>query len=207
MFEKQSGIKVEADWSSSVDMLARLKGGEIVDVVALSAQAIDALAEAGVIVRGSRLDVASSAVGMAVKQGTPRPDTSSLAKLQAAVLAAPTVAISTGPSGIYLAQLFERLGMMPALKPKLTVVKGKPVGELVAAGEVALGFQQMIELQPVAGVDFWPIPDDAQNVTTFSLGVHAKAPHAEAARQWVAFVGSAAVVPVLKKHGATPLRG
>ncbi|HEX4328791.1 MAG TPA: substrate-binding domain-containing protein, partial [Burkholderiales bacterium] len=76
----------------------------------------------------------------------------------------------------------------------------------VASGEIALGFQQMIELQPVKGVDFWPIPDDAQNVTTFSLGVHAKAPHAQAARQWVAFVTSAAAAPVLKRHGATPSR-
>jgi molybdate transport system substrate-binding protein len=144
---------------------------------------------------------------MAVKQGVARPDTSSLAKLQAAVLAAPTVAISTGPSGIYLKAMFERLGMMPALEPKLTIVKGRPVGELVAAGQVALGFQQMIELQPVAGVDFWPIPDDAQNVTTFSLGIHTKAPHPQAARQWVEYLGSAAAVPVLKKHGATPVRG
>ncbi|HEY4375417.1 MAG TPA: substrate-binding domain-containing protein [Burkholderiales bacterium] len=207
MFERETGIRIEAEWPSSVQMLERLKGGEIVDVVGLSSGSIDALIDHGAITRGSRVDVAKSGVGVAVRQAALRPDTSSLAALKAAILAAPSVGISTGPSGIYLKQLFEKEGMLAQLGERLRIVTKGPVGALVASGEVALGFQQMIELQPVAGIDFWPLSDDAQKVTTFSLGVHAKAPNAQAARQWVEFVSSARAVPVLARHGATPLRG
>jgi molybdate transport system substrate-binding protein len=202
MFEKDTGIKIDASWPSSVEMMARLKAGEVTDVVGLSAQAIDAMIEAGALAAGSRADVASSCVGVAVKKGAPRPDTSSWAALKAAVLAAPTVGISSGPSGIYLKALFEKEGMMPAIASKLSIIGGSPVGAQVADGRLALGFQQMIELQPVPGLDFWPISDDVQKVTMFSLGIHAKAPHAAAAQQWVAFCTSAPAAKVLEKHGA-----
>lgn len=206
-FEQQTGIKVETAWSTSVKMLESLKGGEIVDLIGLSSQSIDALIEAGAVAQGSRVDLATSAVGIGIKQGAPRPDTGSLAKLLHAVLAAPSVGISTGPSGIYLKKLFEQQGIMPRLKPRLRIITSNPVGEWIADGRVALGFQQMTELKPVAGVDFWPIPDEAQNVTTFSIGTHAKAPHPEATRKFVEYLSSAAAGPVYAKHGAKPLRG
>lgn len=206
-FEKQTGIKVETEWSTSVKMLDSLKGGQVVDLIGLSAQSIDALIEAGVVAKGSRVDVATSSVGIGVKQGAPRPDTSTMAKLLEAVLAAPSVGISTGPSGIYLKKLFEKQGILPQLGARLQVITPQPVGEWIAAGKIALGFQQMTELKPVAGVDFWAIPDEAQSITTFSLGTHAKAPHPEATRKFVEYLSSVAAGPVYAKHGAKPLRG
>lgn len=207
MFEAASGLKVGTTWSASVKMIERLKGGEVTDLVLLSASAIDSLIDAGVLAQGSRTDLVTSVVGVAVKQGTPRPDTSSQAKLQAALRAAPSVCISTGPSGIYLKGLFERLGWMEWLAPKLAIKTGTPVGEFVASGEAAIGFQQVAELMPVKGIDYWPVSDDVQSVTTFSIGEHVKASNLEAARKWVQFLVSPTAAPVMKKHGVTPARG
>jgi len=207
LFEEASGITVETIWAPSVQMMARLKGGEVVDLVLLSATAIDALIQAKVIAPGSRTDLVTSIVGMAVKQGTPRPESGSAEKLKAALLAAESVGISTGPSGIYMNTLFERLGLTEALKPKLKVYTGTPVGEFVASGEVAIGFQQVAELMPVAGLDYWPLSDDVQSVTTFSVGEHVRAEQLAAARQWVAFLSSPAAAPVMRKHGVEPVRG
>ncbi|HEX4326728.1 MAG TPA: substrate-binding domain-containing protein [Burkholderiales bacterium] len=206
MFESASGVKVQTVWSPSVKMIERLKGGEVVDLVLLSSVAIESLIEAQVLARGSRTDLVTSIVGVAVKQGAARPDTSSADKLKAALLAAPSVGISTGPSGIYMNKLFERLGLTQALQPKLKVYTGTPVGEFVASGEVALGFQQVAELMPVGGIDYWPVSDDVQSVTTFSIGEHLKATNLEAGRKWVQFLISPAAGPVMRKHGVEPVR-
>ena len=204
MFESASGVAVTTIWAPSVKMMERLKGGEVVDLVLLSSVAIDSLIEAKVLAQGSRTDLVTSIVGVAVKQGAARPETSSGEKLKAALLAAPSVGISTGPSGIYMNKLFERLGLTEALKPKLKVYTGTPVGEFVAKGEVALGFQQVAELMPVPGLDYWAISDDVQSVTTFSIGEHVKASNLEAARKWVQFLISPAAAPVMRKHGVEP---
>lgn len=206
MFESASGLKVGTTWSPSVQMLERLKGGEVADLVLLSAPAIDKLIAEGILAQGSRADLVTSIVGMAVKQGTPRPDTSTAAQLKAALEAAPSVCISTGPSGLYLKGLFARLGWMGWLEPKLKIVTGA-TGAFVAKGEAAICFQQVAELMPVAGIDFWPVPDEVQSVTTFSVGEHVKASRLEAARKWVRFLTSPAAAPVMRKHGVEAVEG
>jgi molybdate transport system substrate-binding protein len=206
MFEQKSGLKVGTVWSPSVQMLERLKNGEVADLVLLSAPAIDGLIKSGIVAAGSRTDLVTSLVGMAVKAGTPRPKTGSADELKAALEAAPSVCISTGPSGIYMKGLFERLGWMPWLQPKLQIVTGV-TGEFAARGEAAISFQQVAELMPVKGIDYWPVPQDVQNVTTFSIGEHVKATHLEAARKWTQFLVSAEAAPVMRKHGVEPIKG
>jgi molybdate transport system substrate-binding protein len=60
--------------------------------------------------------------------------------LRRAVAAARSVSYSTGPSGVYLAKLFERWGLGDSLKEKIVQAPpGVPVGTLVARGDVELG--------------------------------------------------------------------
>lgn len=202
-FERASGHKVTTLWVPSVQMMSRLKGGETVDLVILSAASLDELVAAGIISR--RVDLARSGIGIAVHAGAPKPDISSGEAVKRAVLAAKSVVYSTGPSGIYLAGLFERMGIAAQVKAKLKQVQGEPAGGVVARGEAEIGFQQMSELLPVPGIEIvGPLPPDIQQITAFSAGTHVAATEADAARALVQFLTAPAAAPVIRKKGMEP---
>jgi molybdate transport system substrate-binding protein len=204
-FERASGHKVTTIRAPSVDMMTRLKGGETVDLVIMAAPAIEELASAGKIVPGSRADLAKSGVGVAVRAGAPKPDISSADALKRALLAANAVAYSTGPSGVYLAGLFQRMGIAEALAPKIKQIKGVPVGEVVARGDAEIGFQQVSELLPVKGIIYLgPLPAEIQQITTFSAGLHTKASNPAGAQALVKFLRAPEAAPIIRKTGMEP---
>jgi len=204
-FERSTGHKVVTLWVPSVQMMTRLKGGETVDLVVMSAASLAELIEHGMIDAGNRFDLAKSGVGVAVKAGAARPDISSGEALKRAVLAAKSIVYSTGPSGIYLAGLFQRMGIADQIKHKIKQVQGEPAGASVARGEAELGFQQVSELLPVPGIDLiGPLPADVQQITVFSAGLHVAARHPDAARALVSFLTAPAAAPVIRKKGMEP---
>lgn len=204
-FERASGHRVATMWVPTVDMMTRLNGGEIVDLVIMMAPAIEQLIEAGKVVAGSRVDIATSGVGIAVRAGAPHPDVSSADALKRVLLAATSIAISTGPSGIYLADLFQRMDIADALAPRIKQIKGEPIGPLVARGDVEIGFQQVSELLPIKGIEFLgPLPPDIQHVTVFSAGLHVSATEPGAAEALVKFLTEPDARAVIKKTGMEP---
>ena len=202
-FERATGSKVTSLWVGSVDMMNRLKGGEVVDLVILSAQAAEGLAAAGIV--GERTNIAKSGVAAAVRAGAPKPDLSSGEAVKRAVLAAKSVVYSRGPSGVYLRGLFERMGISDAIASKVKICQGEPAGAVVARGDAELGFQQMSELLPVPGIDIvGPLPPDIQEITTFTAGVHKRSENADAARALVEHLTSAKAVPSIRRKGMEP---
>ena len=204
-FERASGHKVATRWIPGVDLLNRVKEGETSDLVILQAGNIDELIGAGRIVAGSRVDLARSGVGVAVRAGAAKPDISSTDALTRTLRAAKSVAYSTGPSGVYILKLFERLGIAAEIKAKSRQVKGEPVAAVVARGEAEIGFQQVSELLPVPGIDFLgPLPADIQQITIFSTGLQTSAREPAAAKELIAFITSPAAAPVIRKSGMEP---
>ena len=202
-FERASGHKVTTLWTPSVEMMKRLKEGETVDLAIMSASAIDELIKLGKLV--SRTDLAKSGVGVAVLAGAPKPDISSGAALKRAVLAAKSIVYSTGPSGIYLKDLFERWGIAEKIKSKVIVCKGEPAGAVVVRGEADLAFQQVCELLPVAGIDLvGPLSPDVQNITMFSAAVHVQAVQPGGARALVKYFTAKEAHAVIRRCGMEP---
>ena len=202
-FEKATGHRVATLWVSTVDMLPTLQSGKSVDLVIMPAAGLDDLIAKGLA--RERHDLARSGVGVAVRAGAPRPDISSGEALKRAVLAAESLVYSTGPSGVYLETLFERMGITQAIAAKVKRVKGEPAGELVARGEAQIGFQQVCELLPVAGIDLvGPLPDDVQEITTFGAGVLVAAEEPRAARELIDYLTAEEAKPVIRKTGMEP---
>ena len=204
-FQARTGQPVAFDAAGGVDVVRRVRSGELFDVVALARDAIEALIAIGQLV-GRPVDLAQSGVAVAVRSGAPRPDISSEDAVRRAVLAARTVGASTGPSGLALARLFERWGVAAELRDRIvTPPPGTPVGALVASGHVELGFQQLSELTRLEGIDVvGPLPPPVQIVTTFSAAVGAGARQPEAARALIAFLASPAAGEAKRRHGMAP---
>jgi len=201
-FEKTSPHRVALESVGGLDAAKRVRAGEPLDVVVLAREVIDDLIGAARIVEGSRVDVAVSAIGVAVRSGTPHPDISSADGVRAAVLAARRIGYSTGPSGQYLAKLFASWDPDGRLKDRITVAPvGVPVGSLVARGDIDLAFQQLSELGG-DGIDVvGQLPPDIQMMTTFSGGVARASAQPDAARGLLAFLASPALTPIKREHG------
>jgi len=203
-FQKRTGSKVDTEWVGGVDLMKRVKAGETADLVIASQKALGELKSLAKV--QAVVDLARSGVAVAVKKGANRPDIGSGEAVKRALRAAKSIAYSSGPSGVYLAELFQKWGIAEELKAKITQTPpGTAVGPLVARGEAEIGFQQMSELLPTAGIDIvGPLPPDIQIVTTFSGGVHVAAKEGDAARAWLAFITSPQSAAVLRKHGMEP---
>ncbi len=204
-FEKESGQKVATAWAGMVDIRKRMLAGEVVDLVIGSAAAIDELIGARKLAAG-RMDLARSGVAVAVRAGAPRPDIGSGEALKRALLSAKSIGCSSGPSGVYLAELFKRMGIAEQVKPKITQTPpGAAVGPLVARGEVEIGFQQLSELLPTEGIDIvGALPAGIQLVTVFSAGVHVGAKEPEAAKALIRFLTSPGAAPIIRRKGMDP---
>jgi len=201
-FERRTGRKVTTTWAGTVDIMKRMAAGEIYDLVIVSSTAVDDLIKQGKV-KGPRVDLAKTGIGVAVRAGAPKPDIGSSAAIKKAVLAAKTVGYSTGPSGVYLMGLFDRLGIAAEVKAKTRQVpSGGTVGTILASGEAELGFQQVSELVHFSGVDFvGPLPPEIQHVTVFSAGIHTNAKAPEAARALLDVLIAPAAWTVIQKHG------
>lgn len=205
-FEKSCGHKVETIWASTHEILERINRGETFDIVIINAPSIEGLIRQGKLVADSRVDVAKSGIGVAIRAGTPKIDISSANSLKKTLLSAKSIAISSGMSGTYVASLFQKWGIVDQLKSKVTrVTPGVPVGEVVARGEIEIGFQQVSELLPVKGIDYLgPLPADIQHLTVFSAGLHTMARDTVGAKALVTFLTSPVAIPIIKKWGMEP---
>jgi len=204
VFERATGHRMTTLSTSSTGptgVNARLERGDAVDVVIVSDGDLERLTKAGHIRPGSRVDLASSAIGMAVRQGAPKPDISTVDGLRRALLEAKSIAYSASVSGNYLAnEVFQRLGIADRVLPKSRRIEGERVGVVVARGDAEIGFQQISELLPVAGIDFvGPLPAEVQRVTVFAAGVGTSSPHPDVARRFIEFLASPAAASAIQK--------
>jgi molybdate transport system substrate-binding protein len=205
-FERASGHKVATTWSGTVDIMKRMAAGERHDVVMISSTEMEELIRHGKIAGGSKVNMARCGIGVAVRAGAPKPDLGSAEALKRALLAAKTVGYTSGPSGVYMGQLIERMGIAADIKPKYRgVPSGGTIGTIVATGEAEIGFQQVSELVHIKGIDYvGPLPADVQKVTVFTAGIQAGAQHADAAKELLAYLTAPVAAPIYKKHGLEP---
>ena len=205
-FEQASGHKVSTIFTGTLDVQKRIAAGESYDIILMAGPAIDDFIKAGKVVPGSRVDIARSGVGVAVKAGAPKPDIGSTEAVKKTLLAAKSIGYSTGPSGVYLTGLFQRLGVADAIKGKLKQTPtGVFVGNIVASGEAEIGFQQVSELAHFPGVDFvGPLPADIQEITVFSAGLQVGAKETEPAKAWLKFLTAPEHAAAFTSRGLTP---
>jgi len=211
-FERSAHLKVATAFGASMggapdSIPSRLDRGEPADVVILAREALDDLVKRGKVVAGSQVDLVRSSISMAVRAGAPLPDISSVEALKRALLNAKSIAYSASASGVYLStELFPKLGIADAVRSKSRRIESERVGTIVARGDAEIGFQQLSELLPIAGIDIvGPLPAGAQRVTVFSAGIATGSKNIEAAKALIRFLSSSDVAPVITRSGLEPV--
>jgi molybdate transport system substrate-binding protein len=205
-FEKATGHKVTVVNDTAGGLSRRILGGEAFDVAVITPAAIDDLISKGKVAAGTRANLAKVGIGIMVKAGAPKPEVSTVDAFKRALLDAKSVAYidpaAGGSSGIYLAGLFEKLGIADQIKPKAKLKQGGYVGELIVNGEAELGIHQISEIVPVKGVTLvGPLPKEIQNTTVYAAGVSANAADAEAAKALIKTLQGSGVTEVLSAKG------
>lgn len=205
LFEAASGSKVAIRFGLTREMKAAIEAGAEFDIALLPRSAIDELMHAGKIAAGTATDIVRSLVGLMVRAGATEPDIGSVEAFKSALRRAKAISYSKGPSGLYVAELLERLGLVAEMKDKTVFAIGRPVGEVIASGEAEIGMQQIIENQPVKGAHLvGPLPSELTNYVMYSAGFAPNAIDSTAARAFIEFLASPEAVRIIRAKGMEP---
>jgi molybdate transport system substrate-binding protein len=207
-FERDTGHSLSIVNGTSGQIGARIVGGEPFDVAVAPPAILAGLRQKGLLAPGGG-GLAEVGIGVAVKNGAPLPDISTVAAFRAAVLAAPRVAISDpatgGTSGIYLTKLFADWGIAETLRPRLVLVPGGYVAAALVNGSADLALHQISEILPVAGATLvGPLPAEVQTMTVYASAVGAAAHEPAAAEALLAWLMGPKGRAILAQKGMQP---
>jgi molybdate transport system substrate-binding protein len=205
LFEQASGVTVSVRFALTRVLKHEIEEGAVFDLALIPRSELDDLAAAGKIAAGSQTDVVRSIIGFMVRTGAPAPDISTVDAFRSVLLGAKSISYSKGPSGLYVADLLERLGLAAAMADRTVFAIGRPVGEVIASGEAEFGMQQIIENQPVAGAHLvGPLPGELRNYVPYSAGFAPAVADLAAPRALISFLRCPDAVRIIRDKGMEP---
>jgi molybdate transport system substrate-binding protein len=204
-FERASGHKLVNHFDLPPTLVKKIDAGEPYDVIILSYD-VDALIKQGKVVADSRTVFGRVGVGVAVRQGAPKPDFSTVEAFKQSLLKAKTIATSgEGSSGRYVASLIERLGIAEQIKPKIRSGPSGMSGPLVSSGEVDFAVSGLPPLIGTPNLEWLGyLPEEINSWLLFSGGVSASSKEPAAGRALLKFLTTPAAMAVWKANGLEP---
>jgi molybdate transport system substrate-binding protein len=210
-FERNTGIAVTtlsgaSQGTGPKTIKSQLEQGVDVDMVILSKEGLDELTTAGRITKGSEVALASVPLGAAVRQGSAKPDVSSVDALKRALLSARLVALPGSTSGIFLKdEVFPKLGIADKVTSKLFARGIESTGAL-ATGEADLAIGPVSELVNQPGIELLgALPDDVQLVQVFTAAITGTTQHSEQAKRLIEFLASGQTTAAIRNSGMEPV--
>ncbi len=204
-FEANSTFRLDIDWRPTAAIMTSIEAGQRADLVIAINASMDHLVAASIVRPETRVPLAESVLGVGVRQGAPRPDVSTVEAFKRAMLTASAVAYSkAGASGIYFANLIEKLGIAAAVNAKAVIIPMGFTAEKVASGEAELAVQQISELMTVPGIDVaGPFPASIQVASRFDAAIFNDAPNTDGARAFLRLLTSAEATKAYTNGGLT----
>jgi molybdate transport system substrate-binding protein len=205
-FARATGNKVAVVFDVNTDVIKRAEAGEAFDVAVGNPPTIEQLIKSGKIVPGSRADIGSAGVAVAVRAGASKPDITAVGAFKQALLAVKAVAYpGEGASGIYFVSLLDRMGIKAAMQSKLKPMQAEDTVEVVARGEADMVVVVAPRIADVPGVDVvGPIPEELQTKIGFAAGLSASTKEPEAAKALIRFLSAPAAAATLRAKGVEP---
>jgi molybdate transport system substrate-binding protein len=201
--EADTGYRLDIDWRPTAAIMKSIGEGARADVIIGIDNSMDKLEGDGIIRADTRAALADSILGVGVRAGAPRPDIASVESFKRAMTQARAVAYSkAGASGIYFANLIQRLGIADAVNARAVIIPMGFTAEKVASGEAEIAIQQVSELMTVPGIDIvGPFPPELQTVTRFDAAIFTEAANAAGAAALMAALTSPAAAKAYADGG------
>jgi molybdate transport system substrate-binding protein len=206
-FEASSGYKLTVVTDIAATLADRIIQGEAFDIFIGPPVQMNRVVQNKKVLAETRTAIAHSGIGVEVRAGAPKPDISSVEAFKSALLNAKSIGYlkQEGTSGAYLHGLFERLGILDAIKSKVVRPGTDIVSELVANGEIELGMVVITQIMTTPGVELvGPIPHELQSYVRWSGAVSANSAAPQVARDLLKFLTGPTAIPVLKAQGMEP---
>jgi molybdate transport system substrate-binding protein len=202
-FEAKTGHSVQTDFAVIAVSRRKIDVGGTFDIAILGPVAIDELISQGKLIADTRTAFGRTGLGVAVRKGTSKPVISTTEAFKKTLLAAKSVGHSKeGLSGVAFLAILDRLGIATEMKPKLRTYESAAHTNAIATGEVELGVTGIGPILSMSEADFaGPLPAEIQSYVVFTAAVNATARDHGAARSFLQFMTSPAVVPVFKAKG------
>jgi molybdate transport system substrate-binding protein len=202
-FERASGHKLTYQLGTSAPLKRQIDAGAAFDLAILVPASLDALIKDGKVLAETRVDVARSAIGVAVKAGAAKPETATAEALRRTLLTARSISYSgEGASGKYFTGLLEQLGIAVEVTPKLRPLPSGEAVAPVAKGEIEMAVITLANIVGVPGVEIAGLlPREMQHYTVYTAGVAANSQNAEAARALIALLMSPEATSAIEAAG------
>lgn len=206
-FERSRNIRLDITTDIAAPMVRRVRNGEPFDVLVAAPDQISGLVQDGWILSETRVDLARSGIGVAVRSGAAVPDVSTVEAFTRTLRNARSIAyLKEGQSGVYLTRLFEDLSLAAEIAPKVVRPERDIVSELVAQGSVEIGMVVVTQILTTPGVTLaGPLPNEIQHYVVFSAGVSSKSARRQAAASLLDFLTSAPARAVMQSQGMEAL--
>jgi molybdate transport system substrate-binding protein len=207
-FEKQTGNHVTIKPTNPALVEKELAAANY-DVIAAATPTIAEFDESGRLQAGTRNVIARTGIGIAIKQGAPKPDVSTVTAFKKAVHDAKSIVYSDpstpNASGPNTQHILTNAGLLDEVKKK-----GKQEGlaqgrEAIARGEFEMGFFNVSEAG-APGVELaGPVPAPLQQYINYDAAVLRSAPDKDAGAAFVKFISSRAAGANWKAAGLDQL--
>jgi molybdate transport system substrate-binding protein len=204
-FERASGHKLIIHFDSTPNLIKLATSGDPFDLGVVPIDVFkDAAAKARFVL--PTIDIARVGYGVAVRAGAPKPDVSTPDALKKTLLGAQSIAyLPTSAAGAYVTGVFERLGIVEAMKAKTkpqTTTGG--IAEAVAKGDAELGVF-LVNVLMAPGVETaGPFPAELQQELVFTAAPAADTKQADTAKAFIDYLTSPAAIAVIRNMGLTP---
>jgi molybdate transport system substrate-binding protein len=209
-FEKKTGYKVKATFGSGLGTKQQVTKGDPFDVPIVQPPFPEVLAS-GNVIQGSARPLANVAVGIAVKQGAPKPDISTPEAVKRALLAAKSVSYPNAAGGAAAGVSFEAtlktLGIGQQIEPRLKRAQGGANAmKMVANGEAEIGLTFLSEMDEPGIEIVGPLPEAISTPTSLVgfLSTHAHDP--AAAKALLDYLSSPQAAAAYKAQHMQPAR-
>jgi molybdate transport system substrate-binding protein len=172
-FSKETDVVVDGVYEPTNVLLRLIEDGARPDVMVGVTSALVLLGDQGILDAATIRPVATVGIGIATAPDADAPDIGTVDALVRALTSARSVAYSrTGASGVYFAELLDRLGIADEVNSRATVLEKGFTALAIVDGRADLAVQQLSELLFVPAVRIvGPLPDDVQHRTEFSAAL------------------------------------
>jgi molybdate transport system substrate-binding protein len=209
-FERATGHKIAIQYGPGLSLKRKIEAGEAFDLVIIGSDVVDDLIKQGKIAGDSRVEIVRVGIVVAVREGAPKPDISTVEAFKNALLSVKSVTYSPdGATGRHFAKVLNRLGIAEQVKAKAKPNAPEREAQAVANGDAELAIVAAFVLSSTKGVQLvGPFPAELQYSFVNTAGVSATAKQPDAARALTKHLTTPEAAAVIRAKGMeSPGRG